>query len=132
MFYMLSGRVLAVSPLRSGDFIQLLSCVVRRPFRLLLPMYYALISNWFLSYIGIFKFVSSASQFIPRQNLTEEEAIERLPHAVNLKQLLIEPALFLFYHANASRRIPGAWYTLPTEYEFSMMYVYLHDPSYYF
>nr|KAJ3421076.1 hypothetical protein HK105_004562 [Polyrhizophydium stewartii] len=46
VFFILSGRVVTASVLRSRNFKQLVSCMIRRPFRLMVPMFIVAMLDW--------------------------------------------------------------------------------------
>ncbi|KAI8919764.1 acyltransferase family-domain-containing protein [Entophlyctis helioformis] len=51
LFFILSGRVITVSVLRSGSGKQLVSCFVRRPIRLLLPMMSIMLLDYLVMHV---------------------------------------------------------------------------------
>lgn len=54
VFFVLSGRVLVSSYLRKHDPAYLVSTSVRRPFRLGLPIFFAMISNYLIASVGAY------------------------------------------------------------------------------
>ncbi|KAH6590319.1 hypothetical protein BASA50_001877 [Batrachochytrium salamandrivorans] len=53
LFFILSGRVLSVSILRSGNNKQLASAIIRRPFRLLIPMIILAFIDMFILHVSL-------------------------------------------------------------------------------
>ncbi|KAJ8328718.1 hypothetical protein QVD99_004466 [Batrachochytrium dendrobatidis] len=93
IFFILSGRVLTVSVLRTGNFRQLASAIIRRPFRLLVPMYILIIlDNMLIHY---------------------ERPVN------SLFELIFSPLWFIFGSINVPDIITGVVWTLRQEYYFS-------------
>ncbi|KAI8916851.1 acyltransferase family-domain-containing protein [Entophlyctis helioformis] len=60
MFFILSGRVISVSVLRSGNMRQLASAIIRRPFRLLIPLMVVTMMDYLFFQIKSIPSLSSA------------------------------------------------------------------------
>ncbi|KAH9251753.1 hypothetical protein BASA81_010317 [Batrachochytrium salamandrivorans] len=85
LFFILSGRVLSVSILRSGNNKQLASAIIRRPFRLLIPMI-------ILAFIDMF--------------------ILHVNTPMSFYQAIVEPLWFMFDDGGMPQRITGVVWTL--------------------
>ena len=89
IFFILSGRVIPVSVLRSGNLRRLVSAMIRRPFRLLIPV----ISIAVLDYL-----------FLHIKDVT------------TVYHVVAEPIWFLFDGAGLPKQITGVVWTLSHEY----------------
>ncbi|KAL5034425.1 hypothetical protein BDEG_22378 [Batrachochytrium dendrobatidis JEL423] len=98
IFFILSGRVLVVSALKSGSQRQLVSAIIRRPFRLLMPLIILMIID----------------------NLVIHD---RQP-VNSLYELIVEPIWFMFGSANNLKTVTGDAWTLSYEYIFSNVIYY--------
>ncbi|KAH9264839.1 hypothetical protein BASA83_011665 [Batrachochytrium salamandrivorans] len=92
LFFILSGRVLTVSILRSGNNKQLASAIIRRPFRLLIPMI-------ILAFIDMF--------------------ILHVNTPMSFYQAIVDPLWFMFDDGGIPKTLTGVVWTLSNEYKFS-------------
>lgn len=121
---MLSGRVLALSFLKKKDFSKLASAAIRRPFRLVFPVYIALLFYVFFQAGNTFNpNIANANIYV---NATTGPVYEWFPlltdanRIQNVSQFLAEPITLYIspYKVPANPGLSVYW-TLPIEFIFS-------------
>ncbi|KAJ8325904.1 hypothetical protein BDV3_003767 [Batrachochytrium dendrobatidis] len=94
IFFILSGRVISLSVLKSGNVRQLVSCVIRRPFRLGLPVISIMMMDYF-----VFKNYKISS----------------------FSETILTPIWFLFDNSMRPSNITYSVWTISYEYQYSNM-----------
>ena len=124
VFFMLSGRVLALSFLKKKDFSRLASSAIRRPFRLVFPVYVALFFYWIFQVGNTFD--PNINKVTPLINPVSGPVYEWFPpisdslRLKNVSQFLTEPITLYLSPYNAPVN-PGlsVYWTLPVEFIYS-------------
>ncbi|KAJ2990003.1 hypothetical protein HDV02_004657, partial [Globomyces sp. JEL0801] len=115
LFFVLSGRVLTVSPLRKGDQTSIIASMIKRPFRLTLPVIGVMLISKLIYVLGLFD--TDACR-------REESAFCAGPDKVahNFFDMFVRPFLYinntpgLFPNYAATTPLPYTSWTLPLEY----------------
>ncbi|KAI8894712.1 acyltransferase 3 [Globomyces pollinis-pini] len=127
LFFVLSGRVLTSSALRKEDVPGVVSSLIRRPFRLTLPVIGIMLVAWLMYHLNLFDLITEDNPCLdPDWSFCASP--DKVAHSVY--QMVVRPFLYvtntLGVYPNAQSPIPipfTAW-TLPVEYANSN-YIYL-------
>ncbi|KAJ2993165.1 hypothetical protein HDV02_002605 [Globomyces sp. JEL0801] len=127
LFFVLSGRVLTTSALRKGDIKPVVSSMIRRPFRLTLPIIGVMLVAWMMFHLNMF-YLTTPEYPCPDPDFAFCASPEKVAHS--FYQMFVRPFLFVtntagvFPNQQSPIPIPYTAWTLPLEYSNSN-YIYL-------
>ncbi|KAI8894747.1 acyltransferase 3 [Globomyces pollinis-pini] len=116
IFFVLSGRVLTVSPMRKGDQTSIIASMIKRPFRLTLPVIGVMIVGKIIYELGLFDLKSPC-------RISEYAfcaSSDKVAHT--FFDMFVRPFLYinnspgLFPNYNSAIPLPYTSWTLPLEY----------------
>lgn len=99
IFFILSGRVLAISFLKSKDPAKLASAAIRRPFRLAIPVFVSLVLHYIFQHANFYNpnieratpFVNASLGMSWVKPLKEANTIRNIPHLISSTVMLFVP-----------------------------------------
>lgn len=103
IFYILSGRILTLNAMKRSDFKAISSSMVRRPFRLALPVIGVILFNWILFNSGLL-----------HKNAKKEDFMN------SFYDLVINPLYLICSKGPLKLPIPGTSWTLSDEFQGSL------------
>lgn len=89
IFFVLSGRVIALHILRDPSLANFASAIIRRPFRLFIPVFVQMLVHWFLGSLNMF--------YTTRDNELVDSFSDVISHSLRLVFLFSSSLLTVFH-----------------------------------